>query len=106
MKRSLLVVSLCAFATLSGTAFADAFNVSTASSSSQEGMAAPTSVVKGAMLISANGTRLAQVYRVGPDGSAQIILDGRMVAVPAGTLSMAGGKLTTSLTKSQVLALH
>jgi hypothetical protein len=106
VKRSLLVVSLCAFATLSGTAFADAFNVSTASSSSQEGTAAPTSVVKGAMLISANGTRLAQVYRVGPDGSAQIILDGRMVAVPAGTLSMAGGKLTTSLTKSQVLALH
>jgi hypothetical protein len=29
-----------------------------------------------------------------------------MVTVPANTLSMAGGKLTTSLTKSEVLALH
>jgi hypothetical protein len=28
------------------------------------------------------------------------------VTVPAATLSMAGGKLTTSLTKNEVLALH
>jgi hypothetical protein len=58
------------------------------------------------MLISANGTRLGQVYRVGADGSAQIIIDGKMVTVPAATLSMSTGKLTTSLTKSEVLALH
>jgi hypothetical protein len=64
------------------------------------------SAVKGTMLISANGTRLAQVYRVGTDGSAQIIIDGKLVTVPAATLSMSGGKLTTSLTKSAVLALH
>jgi len=100
-------VSLCAFVALSGTAFAeDAFNVSPASTSSPEGTAAPVSAVKGSMLISANGSRLAQVYRVGADGSAQIIIDGKMVTVPAATLSMSGGKLTTSLTKSEVLALH
>jgi hypothetical protein len=58
------------------------------------------------MLISANGSRLAQVYRVGADGAAQIIIDGKMVTVPAASLSMSGGKLTTSLTKSEVLALH
>jgi hypothetical protein len=107
VKRSSVVVSLCAFVTLSGTAFADdAFNVSSTSASSAEGTAAPVSAVKGSMLISANGSRLAQVYRVGPDGSAQIIIDGKLVTVPAASLSLSGGKLTTSLTKSEVLALH
>ena len=107
MKRSSVLVSLCAFVTLSGTAFADdAFNVSPSSASSSEGTAAPVSAVKGSMLISANGSRLAQVYRVGPDGSAQIIIDGKLVTVPAASLSISAGKLTTSLTKSEVLALH
>jgi len=58
------------------------------------------------MLLAANGARLAPVYRVGADGAAQIIIEGKMVTVPANTLSMAGGKLTTSLTKNEVLALH
>jgi hypothetical protein len=106
VKRSSVVVSLCAFVTLSGTAFADVFNTSTASSPSPEGTAAPVSAVKGSMLTAANGSRLGAVYRVGADGSAQIIIDGKLVTVPAATLSLSGGKLTTSLTKSQVLALH
>jgi hypothetical protein len=58
------------------------------------------------MLVAANGARLAPVYRVGTDGSAQIIIEGKMVTIPAATLSMAGGRLTTSLTKNEVLALH
>jgi hypothetical protein len=58
------------------------------------------------MLIAANGARLGAVYRVIADGSAQLIIDGKMVTVPANTLSSVDGKLTTSLTKSQVLALH
>jgi hypothetical protein len=58
------------------------------------------------MLVAANGARLAPVYRVAPDGGAQIILDGKMVTVPAATLSMTGGRLVTSLTKSEILALH
>ena len=107
MKMSSVVLSLFAFVTLSGTAFADdAFNVSSSPSSASEGTAAPVSAVKGSMLISANGSRLAQVYRVNPDGSAQIIIDGKLVTVPAASLSMSGGKLTTSLTKSEVLALY
>jgi hypothetical protein len=69
--------------------------------------ATPTaSVEKGKMLVAANGSRLGVVYRVGPDGAAQVIIDGHMVSVPANTISNADGKLTTSLTKSQVLALH
>jgi hypothetical protein len=61
--------------------------------------------VKGQMLIGANGARLGTVSRVTADGSAQILIDGKMVTVPASTLSMVGGKLTTSLSKSEVLAL-
>ena len=97
MKRSKFVVSLCALVTLSGAVY---------SVSASEGAATPVSPVKGSMLVTANGARLAPVYRVGADGSAQIIIEGKMVTVPAATLSMAGGRLTTSLTKNEVLALH
>jgi hypothetical protein len=108
VKRSSVVSLVCAMVTLSGTAFADGvFNTSSTPASPSGGAAAPAvSAVKGSMLISANGSRLAQVYRVGADGSAQIIIDGKLVTVPASTLSVSGGKLTTSLTKSEVLALH
>ena len=58
------------------------------------------------MLVASNGSRLGLVYKVGSDGSAQMIIDGRLVAVPASTLSSVDGKLTTSLSKSEVLALH
>jgi hypothetical protein len=61
--------------------------------------------VRGKMLVGANGARLGPVYRVSEDGSAQLIIDGKMVTIPAATLSTVDGKLTTSLTKSQVLAL-
>ena len=95
MKRSSVLVSLCALVTLSGLVY------------STPGAAAdPVSPVKGSMLIAANGARRAPVYRVAPDGGAQIILDGKMVTIPATTLSMSDGKLTTSLTKNEILALH
>jgi hypothetical protein len=90
VKRSSVLVSLCALVTLSGTAYS----------------VSADSPVKGSMLVAANGARLAPVYRVGADGSAQIIIEGKMVTIPATTLSMAGGRLTTSLTKNEVLALH
>jgi hypothetical protein len=93
-RSSSFVVSLCAVVALSGIGYV-------AAAADAAGPA-----VKGSMLIAANGARLAPVYRVGPDGSAQIILEGKMVTIPASTISMAGGKLTTSLTKSEVLALH
>jgi len=94
VKRSSVFVSLCALVTLSGALCAV----------SSEALA--DGPVKGSMLIAANGARLAPVYRVGPDGSAQIILEGKLVTVPATTLSVTDGKLTTSLTKNEVLALH
>jgi hypothetical protein len=60
----------------------------------------------GKMLIDANGGRLAPVDRVDADGSAEIIIDGRLVTIPASTLSIVDGRLKTSLKKPQVLALQ
>ena len=97
MKKSSFVVSLSAFVALSGAVYC---------ASAAEDATAPVTPVKGSMLVAANGARLAPVYRVGPDGSAQIILEGKMVTIPASKLSMAGGHLTTSLTKNEVLALR
>lgn len=97
MKSSWFVVLVCAFAAVTAAA---------QDQSSRE--AAATAVVgsKGQMLVAANGARLGPVYRVGADGSAQIFIDGKLVSIPVSTLSAANGKLTTSLSKSEVLALH
>ena len=97
MKSSSFVVSLCALVSLSGVVYA---------APSDEGATAQASAVKGNMLVAADGARLAPVYRLNADGSPQIILDGKLVTVPAASLSMAGGRLMTSLTKREVLALH
>lgn len=61
---------------------------------------------KGKMLYTASGDRLAAVYRVGADGAAQIILNGKMVAVPAASLAAADGKLVTNLSKRDLLTAH
>jgi hypothetical protein len=60
---------------------------------------------EGKMLVASNGARLGAVYRVTGDGSAQLIVDGKMVTVPASTLSVVDGKLTTSLSKGDVRKL-
>jgi hypothetical protein len=93
VKKSWLGLVMCAF-------------VLPAAAQAPAESASASAAQKGKMLVTANGSRLGVIYRVGPDGSAHVIIDGRMVAVPANTISAADGKLTTSLTKSQVLALH
>jgi hypothetical protein len=45
------------------------------------------------------------VYRVTSDGAVQMILEGKMITVPASTLSSVDGRLVTSLSKNQVMAL-
>ena len=87
-KTTWLVGLTCALATLTATA------------------QTPAAAEKGKIVVSSNGSRLGTVYRVGPDGSAQIIIDGKLVSIPASTLSSVDGKLTTSLSKSEVLALR
>ncbi len=87
-KVTWLVALTCALATLTATA------------------QTTTAAEKGKVVVSSNGSRLGAVYRVGADGSAQIIIDGKLVTIPASTLSNVDGKLTTSLSKSEVLALR
>ncbi len=60
---------------------------------------------EGDMLRDVKGGRLGVVRAVFPDGSVQIIIDGRVVIVPADTLSIKDGKLYTSLKKVEVLRL-
>lgn len=89
MKKSLLAAVVLAAISVSASA-ADT--------------AAPIKVSAGKMLYAANGGRLASVYRVDNDGSVQLIMDGRMRTVPGNTLSMVDGKLTTSLSKPDLIA--
>lgn len=58
--------------------------------------------VEGEMLF-AKGKRIGPVYRVGEDGSAQIILERKMYVVPVSTLSIENGRLTTSLSKGEII---
>ena len=94
MRTSWLVALTCALATF------------TASAQNASSAAATAGAEKGKMLVSSNGSRLGTVYRVAPDGSAEIIIDGKLVSVPASTLSNVDGKLTTSMSKSEILGLH
>jgi hypothetical protein len=96
VKRSWSILLMCVFATVAFVAQVP---------STTEAASTAAVAVKGQMLMGANGARLGTVSRVTADGSAQILIDGKMVTVPATTLSMVGGKLTTSLSKSEVLAL-
>ncbi|TCM21813.1 hypothetical protein EDF56_101488 [Novosphingobium sp. PhB165] len=67
-----------------------------------EEAAAPVDLSAGKMLYAANGTRIAPIYRVAADGNPQVILNGRLITVPATSLTDAQGKLTTSLTKKDL----
>ena len=94
MRKSLVRVLLCGLVSLPVLA--------QEGSSVQPGSAVIP--VKGKMLVAANGARLGLVYHVTPDGSVQVIVDGKMTTIPGSTLSMANGELTTSLTKNDVIS--
>jgi hypothetical protein len=90
MKKSWIAVVMMGLVSLSAAA--------------QEGGSA--AVTKGKMLYASAGERLGAVYRVAADGSAQLIVDGKMITVPASTISVVDGKLTTSMSKSDVNKLR
>jgi hypothetical protein len=62
---------------------------------------APVQVAPGKMIYSGTA-RLGSVYRVNGDGNPQVVLDGKLVTIPASTLSNVDGKLTTSLSKKDI----
>ena len=72
-----------------------------------ETLSAPgADAARGKILLDAAGSRLGTIDRVEADGSADILLDGRVIKVPGATLTIAGGKVSTSLKKSEVIALR
>lgn len=66
---------------------------------------APVSVTAGKMIYGGNGQRIAAAYRVTADGTVQVILNGKLVNIPASTLSDANGKIATTLTKAELSKL-
>ena len=64
---------------------------------------AAVAVTVGKTLYGPTGNRIASVYRVATDGRVQIILDGKLITVPSASISEVEGKVTTSLTKSELL---
>ena len=69
-------------------------------------VASPVVATKGQLLTGADRSRLGSVVRVEGDGSVGIIFDAHLVTIPSSTLSLAGGKLTTTLSKREVTALR
>lgn len=72
----------------------------------EDAAAATVQATRGAMLYSADGKRLGNVYRVTAQGDAQLIYRGRLITVAVSTLSQANGKLSTSLSQADVNALR
>ena len=63
-------------------------------------------VQRGDMLYTADGKRVANVYRVNEQGDAQLIYRGKMITVSGDTLSQIEGKLTTSLDSNALKELR
>lgn len=71
-----------------------------------ETTAPAVSVAPGNMIYGANGQRIAAVYRVTAASGVQIIIDGKLITVPASSLSEQNGKVVTSLTRSELFHAH
>lgn len=97
-------VALAAVATLAVFATPAAFAAESSQSvrAATDAAAGSVAVNAGKMLYSSNGQRIAAIYRVTSDGNPQVILNGKLVTVPASTLSDVNGKVTTSLTKQEL----
>ena len=96
-------VALAAVATLAVFSTPAAFAAESSESvrAVTDSAAAAVNVKAGKMLYS-NGQRLAAIYRVTAEGNPQVILNGKLVTVPASSLSDVSGKVTTSLSKAEL----
>lgn len=102
MNKFVPLAALATFATLAAVPTAVFAETTQSVHEATEAAAAPLQVNAGMMLYASNGYRVAPIYRVTSEGNPQVILDGRLVTVPASTLSEAGGKVTTSLSKKDI----
>lgn len=61
------------------------------------------SAYEGEMIYDGNGRRIGAVYSVTPDGAPQVIISGKLYTIPSDSLSVADGKLSTSMTKKEIV---
>ena len=97
-----LLATVATLAVFPQVVFAAEANQQVRDTASAVSAPAAVSVTAGKMLYGPDGHRLASIYRVSANGDAQIIIDGRLLTVPAATLSAATGKVVTSLTKTEI----
>ena len=90
------------FAIVLGAALLSAGLAPAVAMADEAAASATVEVKRGDMVYTADGKRLGNVYRVSAAGDAQLIYRAKMITVPASTLSVTEGKLTTSLTLSEV----
>jgi hypothetical protein len=95
-------IALAALATVAIVPAASAAESSQTVRAATDASSAPVAVTAGKMIYGGNGARIAPAYRVTADGTVQVILNGKLVNIPASTLSDANGKVSTSLTKAEL----
>ncbi len=59
-------------------------------------------VSAGKVIYDSKGHRIGSIYRVTPAGDAQVIYNGKLVTIPASTLSVADAKITTSVSRADL----
>ena len=101
MKNLRLIFALATLSPISMLASIDAASAAdTAATATTTTAATP---VVGKMLYGADGKKLAAVYRLDASGAPQVLLEGKLVTIPASSLTEVDGHVTTSLTKKDIL---
>lgn len=57
----------------------------------------------GKPIYSADGAKLGAIYKVAKDGAPQVIVSGKLVTVPAASVSVSGDRFVTTLTKKDIM---
>jgi hypothetical protein len=103
MHKNLILALAATAVTLAVPATVFAAEANQSVQAATDSVAPAAKVTAGKMLYSTDGHRIASVYRVTSDGAPQVIIDGKLITVPASSLSDANGKVTTSLSKSDLV---
>lgn len=61
------------------------------------------SVEVGRAIYSADGKKLGAVYKVAKDGAPQVIISGKLVTVPASSVSLSGERIVTTLSRKDIM---
>ena len=87
---------------LLGLAATVAFTPAVAQEASAPVEASASAAKAGQVIRDANNLKIGRVERVEKDGSVKVIYQSRMILIPANTLTVADGKVQTSLTRKEI----